>query len=160
MRYSEGERKSWSWNRKYSRQRKTKMRLIQDKWGRWWKWRVAPHVHKWCPTGNNYWILYINPPVAGPMIIPWQSVPGASSQRTVPYALSMGNKQSIHWRNYHLWMSDESLAMGFTQIVIFKISLQKKYYFKVRQKCVNHHHIRIWCNGHIRDMSGIFWFPC
>ena len=31
-----------------------------------------------------------------PMKVPWQPVPGVSSQRTVSYALSMGNKQPIH----------------------------------------------------------------
>ena len=31
------------------------------------------------------------------MLIPWQPVPGASSRRTVSYALSVGNKQLIHW---------------------------------------------------------------
>ena len=31
-----------------------------------------------------------------PMKVPWQPVSGVSSQRTVSYALSMGNKQPIH----------------------------------------------------------------
>ena len=42
------------------------------------------------------------------MKVPWQPVPGVSSQRTVSYAPSMGNKQPIHWlalKTVSLWMA-------------------------------------------------------